>query len=261
MKKIMKSIIAFICVLLAIVVSTSCHKESFTPDNIKQTNLSLLTDKEAFSIYQKAIAPLHSEGLEYIFKMIQKDHSNMKKIEPLTDQFMNTTKIKNILKDYEVNYLDASIKDKEQALKETEYLNSLCYYFIDKIHDSSKAPLTVDQLKKETIKILDDKEFQNLSKERRHVIMTGISVYEDSYAYWISNLTKWDKETQPATNELNIWGRLKRIAKADLAGAVGGAVGGAVAGSLAGGVGAVPGAVAGAVGTAVAGSVTSALTS
>lgn len=259
MKNIFTKFILITSILMGLLLSVSCQKEKLGFDSDFTVDLSKMSDREAFDVYQSKIAPLHSEGLEHIFKLIQKDHSNMHKIDLLTDQFMETTKIQKIVKEYKVGFLDESITKEAQAEAEISMLNQICFNFVDKIHQASKSPLSVEELKKETIKVLNDRQFLNLSKERKHVIMVGLSIYEDSYAYWIDNLKRWDDETQPEAAKLDFWGRLKQIAKADLAGGVGGAVGGAVVGAFAGGVGAGPGAVGGAVGGAISGSVTSAL--
>lgn len=218
---------------------------------------------------RKLIAPLHGEGLDFVQAFLKQEKTTTRsismdssKLKKITEQFMQTSKVENVIANYIVNYTPVQTRSigipKEYTEHDIQKVQNHLNDFVQKCDDHN--------ILQEIDRFLAVEPLDDLDELERSVLVLSLFVYEDSYHYWSNaeNFNKWENLKDKPITRIDweaIWETVKKYANVDAGGAVsggiGGAAGGAAVGGMAGGVGALPGATTGFVSGAVAGAVTS----
>lgn len=273
----MKRFITTAILGIALFAMSSCST-SKGPDFENAYEPSNLT-AEQIKFYNEC-PQLHSEGLEYFYNLAVEPDSKLRALSLADDPEVTDQYVKSVVVDFCSQRHVRETLD-SQSLGVSSLRSASDDIYTDEAEERVCALLEQFSLNCNHEKLLESidvfmasNEVQELTQYEQDVLFVGLSIYEDSYNYWIEpgNRDKWEKlqgdMPLPETRG-NLWGKVKHAAEsawmaakpyvmADAKGAVAGGISGGIVGAATG-AGIVASAGAGALGGAVYESISEAL--
>lgn len=264
MKKDISLYLLLFSFIITLVISCKSPNDGFSQFQNKE--LKNISERELLLIEE--IAPIHSRGLDAVYKKIVsesklkgKSYNSFDKstyISLAVEEFMENDDVIDKISKYETSFIKSTSKTED--LKRVNILFTLFDKFWKEC-DHENILKSIDTF-------MGDSEVIILNAQDREVLFLGLSIYYDSFNYWSNyeNKTKWNKikisnRTKGWWGAVcsfagDVWDAIEPYAVADAKGAlafgIGGAAGGACVGNAPGAaVGAVSGAVSGAIGSSI----------